>query len=74
MTETIKPRTRLDLLNQLLKNHKLHLPSFRTTIDRSGRNLAWLKKHVSHNVDMPDNIKHLLDLPLKTLLEEVEHH
>lgn len=33
-------------LNGLLRNTKLDLPSFRCEVTKSGKNVAWLVKHI----------------------------
>jgi hypothetical protein len=33
-------------LNKLLRTEKLNLPSFRKQVNKSGKNVAWLVKHI----------------------------
>lgn len=59
--------TKLDRLNTLLKACG-NIPEYRRTVDYSGTNLKWLKKHlVSDNEELKD----LLTLDIKALSKTV---
>ena len=64
--------TKLDRLNKLLKNPKLGLPSFRQTVSPSFANLHWLKSKMPNNPHCCDELKFLLTLDPKTLLQPHE--
>ena len=57
--------TRLDQLNNLLKHQDI--PEFRKTVDHSGTNLKWLKKHVFSKDTCPSELKELLELSIQDL-------
>lgn len=61
-------QTLLDELNTLLATADLNLPSFRSTVSRSGQNKQWLEKNLKRNAACPDRIKELLALPISTLI------
>jgi hypothetical protein len=63
--------TKLDLLNQLLKDPSLKLPSHRNHVEQSGSNLPWLKKHLSKKEGINTKLKELLALSLNQLLTEI---
>lgn len=48
-------------LNVLLRKEKLDLPSFRKQVTKSGKNVAWLCKHIGdRNVGYNQRINELL--------------
>ena len=61
-------KTLLDELNTLLEKSDLDLPSFRSTVSRSGQNKQWLEKNLKRNANCPERIKELLALPISTLI------
>lgn len=61
--------TKLEKLNKLLKDPKLNLPTFRQEVTSSFGNLAWLKSKLPKNPHCSDELKGLLNLDPKTLLE-----
>ena len=59
--------TKLEILNKLLKSPDLKLPTFRQTVDKSGSNLPWLRKHVAKDEATSKELKELLSLNMKEL-------
>lgn len=58
----------LDLLNEKLK--EIDLPQHRSTVDRSGNNLSWLRKHVGPN-HKTDELGRLISMTIADLLKPV---
>lgn len=61
--------TKLEKLNKLLKDPKLNLPTFRQEVTPSFGNLHWLKAKLPKNPNCCQELKDLLNLDPKTLLE-----
>jgi len=61
-------------LNTLLKQSDLALPTHRVSVDKSGSNLMWLRKHVQGRSGSSPEIDLLLKKDLKTLLEPLPSH
>lgn len=60
--------TRLDRLNELLKDPKLGLPTFRQTVTPAFGNLQWLKTKLPKNPHCCEELKTLVALDPKILL------
>lgn len=63
--------TNLEQLNKLLKDSKLGLPSFRQEVTPSFGNLKWLQDKLPKNPACSDELKRLLKMDPKTLLQSV---
>ena len=63
--------TKLEKLNKLLKDPKLNLPTFRQEVTPSFGNLSWLKSKLPKNPNCCSELKELLQLNPKSLLEPV---
>jgi hypothetical protein len=70
-TAEVQVQTKLDRLNKLLRNPKLKLPSFRQEVSSSFGNLHWLKAKLPKNPDCDTELKALLNLDPKSLLEPI---
>lgn len=59
----------LDRLNELLmiEGKALGLPPYRKEVTRSGSNLAWLKKVLTKNPDVSDELKGLVQKTIHQL-------
>ena len=60
---------KLDELNMLLSNVELDIPSIRRTVDTSGRNLAWLAKHIESRNVISDRLRELVNMPIQELVK-----
>lgn len=56
---------KLDRLNDLIET-EMNVPAFRKTVDRSGRNLLWLRK-AAKNVPLSEELTFLLALDISEL-------
>ena len=61
--------TKLEHLNKLLKDPKLNLPTFRQEVTAAFGNLSWLKAKLPKNPHCSEELRTLLSLDPKTLLE-----
>lgn len=61
--------TRLERLNELLQDPSLNLPTFRQTVTPAFGNLQWLKAKLPKNPKCTDELRTLLELDAKSLLE-----
>lgn len=62
--------THLDRLNELLKDPALKLPAFRQEVPPSFGNLKWLQDKLPKNADCTDELKALLKMAPKALLNK----
>lgn len=62
--------TNLDQLNTLLSTENLGIPDFRRTIDKTGRNLAWVRRAVSNNKNASSEAKRLVSMNMSDLILE----
>ena len=60
----------LDKLNELLLQHDLGLPTYRTSVDSSGRNLKFLRHAIKNKENVPKEILDLLQLKDKELFSK----
>ena len=63
--------TRLDRLNELLKDPALNLPTFRQTVTPAFGNLQWLKAKLPKNPACSNELRTMLDFDPKSLLEPI---
>jgi hypothetical protein len=63
--------TTLDKLNSLLKTEKLNIPEFRSQIDKTGRNLHWVRRAVQNNVNASAELKQLVAMEMPQLVKEI---
>lgn len=67
--------TKLERLNTLLTKPELGLPKFRQSVQPSGNNLQWLRKVLASHPECGDELRTLLGLSMKELLQpHVDHH
>lgn len=62
--------TNLDQLNTLLGSENLGIPDFRKTIDKTGRNLAWVRRAVINNKKASAEMKRLVGMNMSDLILE----
>jgi hypothetical protein len=60
----------LERLNQLLLQHDLGLPAYRTAVDSSGRNLKFLRHTLKKKENVPQEITDLLQMKDKELFSK----
>jgi hypothetical protein len=54
-------KEKVEKINYLLKNSNLELPPYRKEVTKSGKNIAWLNKHITtKNKNIPDELLMLL--------------
>lgn len=63
-------QTKLDTLNNFLKNPELDLPPIRRKVDRQGSNMQWLRKHLHVRNTVPEDIQKLLSTDVGRLVKE----
>jgi len=57
----VKKKEIVNELNKLLRSERLDLPSFRKQVTESGKNVAWLMKHIGdRNTNYNSTIDDLL--------------
>lgn len=61
-------KPKLEELNKLLST--LNLPAHRKTVNDSGSNLPWLRKHVHKKNEVSPELQTLLDTPDHVLMAE----
>lgn len=59
----------LDELNGLLSDSELNIPSIRRTVDTSGRNLAWLAKHIHERNTVSPRLAELVSMSIQQLVK-----
>lgn len=57
----------IDVLNKLLTSNKLDIPNHRRTVDPSGRNLLWLRQHISDRNQVKPELTALLAMDMVNL-------
>lgn len=55
-------------LNDLLADTNLNIPNIRRSVDSSGRNLAWLCKHIESRNTISDRLRELVNMPIQKLV------
>lgn len=64
--------TKLDKLNELLRTEKLGIPEFRRQVDKTGRNLSWIRRAVVNNDGASAPLKELIALDMSALVQEIK--
>lgn len=58
----MKIKEKVDKINQLLRKSKLNVPTFRSSVTDSGKNVQWLLKNISkENKDLNKDLISLLN-------------